>query len=160
MTETTAEVRAPAGPVGLGGWLILPLLGLFGSPLLGLAQISTYANVAEAWPYLTAGQASFVVTEVAVNVVLLFVAPVVLLVFAFKRLQMFPGWYIIWIAISPLVQIGDALVAYAMFPETLADATGAFDKETTRAIVRSIIGAAIWIPYMMRSERVANTFVN
>lgn len=158
MTETTAEVRAPAGPVGLGGWLILPLLGLFASPLFGMAQMSAYANITEAWPYLTAGQASFVVTEVAVNVVLLFVAPVVLLVFAFKRLQMFPGWYIIWIAISPLVQIGDALVAYSMFPETLAGA--AFDKETMRAIVRSIIGAAIWIPYMMRSERVANTFVN
>lgn len=158
MTETTAEVRAPAGPVGLGGWLILPLLGLFASPLFGIAQMSAYANIAEAWPYLTAGHASFVVTEVAVNVVLLFVAPVVLLVFAFKRLQMFPGWYIIWIAISPLVQIGDALVAYSMFPETLAGA--AFDKETMRGIVRSIIGAAIWIPYMMRSERVANTFVN
>jgi hypothetical protein len=51
-------------------------------------------------------------------------------------------------------------MSYAVFPEAYADGTAeVFDKETTRGILRSIFSAAVWIPYMMRSERVANTFV-
>ncbi|WP_378948708.1 DUF2569 domain-containing protein [Mesorhizobium sp. ANAO-SY3R2] len=159
MTETTAEARAPAGPVGLGGWLILPMFGLFASPLVGVAQILTYPEIGAAWPYLTAGQAAFVVTELVLNVALVFIAPAVLLYFMFKRLQMFPGWYMIWLAVSPIYLIADALVGYAIFPQvSAAGANELFDKETTRSIARLIIYAAIWIPYTMRSERVANTF--
>ena len=33
------------------------------------------------------------------------------------------------------------------------------DEKEGRQILTSIVGAAIWIPYMLRSRRVRNTFV-
>ena len=160
MSKAGVTAETKQGPVGLGGWLILPMLGLFAAPLVGLAEIGTYGEVSENWPYLTFAQSAVVLIELALNVVLVFLAPAALLFFMFKRLEIFPGWYMIWLGAVPIFLLGDALLVYAMFPEAFANGTeDVFDKETTRNITRSIVGAAIWIPYMMRSERVANTFV-
>jgi len=153
-----AEVRQ--GPAGLGGWLILPMLGLLITPVGGAALIATYPDLSDAWQYLTLGQSVFVVAEIAMNAILLLVAPITLLFFMFKRWEIFPGWYMIWAAAVPVILIADALLSYAVFPEAYVDGTAeVFDRETTRGILRSIFSAAIWIPYMIRSERVGNTFV-
>lgn len=160
MSEGAVAAETKQGPVGLGGWLILPMLGLFATPLTGMAQMATYPDVSDAWPYLTLAQSTFITAEIAANAVLLFVAPIALLFFMFKRLEIFPGWYMIWAGVAPVILIGDALLGYAVFPEAFANGTAEiFDEETMRSIGRSIVGAVIWIPYMMRSERVANTFV-
>jgi ACR3 family arsenite efflux pump ArsB len=155
-----AGAEARQGPVGLGGWLILPMLGLLITPLAGMVLIATYPDMSDVWQYLTLGQSAFVIAEIAMNAVVLLVAPIALLAFMFKRWEIFPGWYMIWAAAVPIMHFADALMSYAVFPEAYTDGTTAvFDKETTRGILRSIFSAAIWIPYMMRSERVANTFV-
>jgi hypothetical protein len=160
MSEGAVAAETKDGPVGLGGWLILPMLGLLIAPVAGVVLIATYPDLSDAWQYLTLGQSAFVIVEIAMNTVLLFVAPVALLFFMFKRWEIFPGWYMIWAAAVPIILIADALMSYAVFPEAYADGTAeVFDKETTRGILRSIFSAAVWIPYMMRSERVANTFV-
>jgi hypothetical protein len=160
MSDGGVVVETKQGPVGLGGWLILPMLGLFVSPLGGLIQFTTYPDLREAWPYLTYGQSALTVGEIAMNLIVLVIAPITLLTFMFKRLEMFPGWYMIWLAAVPVFLIGDALLVYAMFPEAFADGTAeVFDKETVRGITRAAVSAVIWIPYIMQSERVANTFV-
>ncbi|MDW6025029.1 DUF2569 domain-containing protein [Mesorhizobium sp. BAC0120] len=156
MEETQTDDPSD-GPAGLGGWLILPLLGLFLVPLTALTRLAKdTAHISELWPLLTAAQAAFTVAELAVHVTLFFAAPIALLYFMFKRWEIFPGWYMIWWAAIPVTLIAFALVGYATFPEAEAHA---FDEETMRAIIGSVIGAAIWIPYMMQSERVMNTFV-
>jgi hypothetical protein len=148
------------GPVGLGGWLILPMLGLLVTPVGGAMVMAAYLDLSDAWPYLTLGQSAFVIAEIAINAVLYLLAPITLLFFMFKRWDIFPGWYMIWAAAVPVILIADALMSYVVFPQAYADGTAeVFDKETTRGILRSIFSAGIWIPYMMRSERVANTFV-
>jgi hypothetical protein len=161
MEETRTDNPPPSdGPAGLGGWLILPMLGLFAMPLSGLAQLADYPDVTEFWSLLTMVQAAFVIAELAVNVILFLIAPVVLLFFMFKRWEIFPGWYMIWAAAIPVILIADALLGYAAFPASFANpGSEVFDKETLGGIIRSVVGAAIWIPYMMQSERVANTFV-
>lgn len=153
MSEGGVAADIKEGPVGLGGWLLLPMLGLFAAPLIGLAGLVDFSGLKDAWPYLTAVQASFIVIELVLNAILLFVAPIM-----FKRLEIFPGWYMIWLAAAPIIVIADAMLGKAIFPEMFAG-EDVFDKDTVRNIGRSIISAAIWIPYTMRSERVANTFV-
>jgi hypothetical protein len=66
----------------------------------------------------------------------------------------------IWAAVLPIYAILDPLAAHLVFPETFPTIADAYDEETMRAVTRSIWSAVVWIPYMMRSERVANTFVN
>ena len=34
-----------------------------------------------------------------------------------------------------------------------------FDPDTTKEFVRTLIGALIWIPYMLMSQRVKETFI-
>jgi hypothetical protein len=55
----------------------------------------------------------------------------------------------------------DLLASYLAFREAF-DASGEpfFDRETMRAIMSAVILAAIWVPYMIQSRRVRNTFVN
>ncbi len=161
MSESQATNLVKDGPVGLGGWLVLPMLGLFLCPVFGVAQFSVYKDILASWPFLNVYQSLFIAVELLGNVILIFVAPVVLLVFMFKRLEMFPGWYMIWAMASPVFLIADALLVPFVFPDAFSEpGSTVFDKETVRGISRSIWAAVIWIPYMMRSERVANTFVN
>jgi hypothetical protein len=153
--ETTNPIQD--GPVGIGGWLLLPIFGLFATPVLGALQFGIYKNVFAAWPFLDVYQSLVIVVELLVNAILVFAAPAALLFFLFKRLGIFPGWFMIWAIVSPIFLIADAILVYLAFPEPGGTA---FDKETVRAISQSVWGALIWVPYMMKSRRVANTFVN
>jgi hypothetical protein len=158
---TKIETTGADGPIGLGGWLILPLIGLAMTPFY-LAYISRdFLLLGDSWAYLTTPQKVFIVVEIVANLSVFLAAPVALLVFAFKRLEIFPGLYMIWIGLIPIVVLLDAMIGYWVFQEAFA-ATGEpmFDKDTTRSLSRSIGQAVIWIAYMIRSERVENTFVN
>ncbi|MFI0844545.1 DUF2569 domain-containing protein [Mesorhizobium sp. IMUNJ 23232] len=149
------------GPRGIGGWLVLPLLGLVLTPVVVVLQLSEFGPVVEAWPLMSMGQSILVVVELICNFVLYFVLPPFLLVLAFRRRWEFPGLYIIWAAAVPFFLIADSLVGYWAFREVFeASGEGMFDDKTWQGIVRSLWSAAIWIPYMMRSRRVQNTFVN
>ena len=48
----------------------------------------------------------------------------------------------------------DLFFAYILFPSEPV-----FDLETSREFFRSIIATIIWVPYMLYSKRVKNTFV-
>lgn len=161
MSELQATNPIKDGPVGLGGWLLLPIFGLFLRPVLGAFQLGIYKDAFAAWPFLDVYQSLFIAIELLLNVILLFAAPVVLLVFAFRRLEMFPGWFMIWAIASPVFLVVDAVLAPWAFPDAFSEpGNSAFGKETVRSIAQSVWAALIWVPYMMRSRRVANTFVN
>ena len=52
-------------------------------------------------------------------------------------------------------------VAYAVFREIFeANSIPLFDEQTMRSLVSSAVGICIWVPYMLSSVRVKNTFVN
>jgi hypothetical protein len=149
-----------SGPVGLGGWLVIPLLGLFLAPVVAASQAEDFLGIADAWPFLSIPQAAFIGAELAVNAFLSVIVPIVLLVFAFKRLEIFPLVYVVWAAARPVIVIVDAVLGYWMFQETFeADGEAMFDKETLKSLSQSIWAAVIWIPYMIVSKRVENTFV-
>lgn len=156
-----AAVKSVGGPVGLGGWLILPIIGIVLTPILGVVSLMQSLPDFRNLGYLEPLQGGFVVFETAFNALLQLVAPVVLMVFLFGRRLQFPRLYQIFLATNLVWVILDLALAYGLFQSVFATGQAAFwDRETIRALVQAIVGCAIWIPYMSMSVRVKNTFVN
>ena len=170
MTDNSAATAAPpsqtpvpatTGPVGIGGWLILPMLGLFatlGVQLLGLAKVGDVFGHLDS---LSALQSNMIVLEFCINLALFLVAPIALLVLFFNKDRKFPRYYIIWQIVGSAFVVLDLMLGYALFAQAYeASGTPFFDSTTIRSLLSSVVGVCIWIPYMMNSVRVKNTFVN
>lgn len=149
----------PTRPSGIGGWLLLPLLRLIISPIVWLYGAKDFVDVWEARSFLTNAQSVFLIIEFVVNLGAFIAAPLALLVLMFKKLDIFPGLYIIWICALPVLVFLDAVLSLWVFDGVLT-AEDAFDGETKKAIAQGVGQAVLWTLYMNRSERVENTFVN
>ncbi len=148
---------------GLGGWLILPAISLFLSPLSVLLQTTTFAAYLrlDLWVSLTTpGQPAYhplsgvtLLFETAYNLILLSVG-ILLLVLFFQRRKTFPPLMISFIVLALLGNLIDGALAGSIsssIPEIAS-------PETTRAIMQSIIACCIWVPYFLVSKRVKSTF--
>ena len=154
---TLAERREPSG---IGGWLILPVIGMFLTPLRALTLVSDYEGFVEAMPFLSPTQNAFVVIEILVNVGFMVVAPILLLVLLFKHRALFPRLFIVWGLANLAFLVLDLIAAPLLFGEALAQTgTPLFDAETAKEFGRSVVTNLIWVPYMALSRRVKNTFV-
>jgi len=143
---------------GLGGWLILVGLGLVISPVVILGT-TIAGNVAlltnsdsraflETHPVLE----GLIVFEIISN--LIFVALLGALNFLFfTKKHSFPTYMILYLALQLIVVSGDFLVVHTVMPSVHTAAS-------YNAITRSLLGAAIWIPYLLISRRVKLTFVH
>jgi hypothetical protein len=162
MTEgVTVASAARNEPVGIGGWLILPIIGILLTPLRALSLIGTYSEMSEAMPYLSTAQKVFVTIEILVNAVFMVIAPIVLLILLFKRMALFPRVFIIWGLANIAFLVLDLIGAQALFGEVMAQTgTPLFDAETVKEFGRGIVLSLVWVPYMALSRRVKNTFVN
>jgi hypothetical protein len=69
---TAAEETAEAGPQGLGGWMILPILGMGISPLLILAGFGPHFTLVSSGSIFQLSPAlqTFIWIEIALNVLL------------------------------------------------------------------------------------------
>lgn len=149
---------------GLGGWLILVGIGVIVSPLrlaleIGPLFYSLFTN--GSFEYLTTpGTEAYhqlwwplLMFELVFNVLML-IAAVGLIYLFFSKHYLFPKVYIA-VALISLVFIP----LDAWFGSFVITDEAMFDPETTKEFVRVLIGAAIWVPYMLVSERVKATFV-
>ena len=62
-------------------------------------------------------------------------------------------WFYVLVLVTTLLDSG-VILAYSEFQESPSDV-----GESIKGIVRSVIAAAIWIPYFLVSKRVKATFV-
>jgi len=156
-------MREKREPCGIGGWLILPMLGLIIVPIrLGALMFSTYVPIFTegAWNVLTTpGSGSYhslwaplLLLEIASNIVFI-VASIILLIIMFRKHYSFPKWMIIYFAAN-LAFVGIDFFAGDLIPAIAAKQ----DPESLKELIRSVVGAAIWIPYFTKSQRVQNTF--
>lgn len=152
------------GPSGLGGWLILVAIGLIFSPLrLGAFVLVTFVPLFQngTWEALTtpgseqynALWAPILIFELVCNLVFI-VAFTVLAVLFFRKSRYFPKTYITFTLLNFGFIVLDTWFASFVLPNEPL-----LDPDTTREVVRALWGVVIWVPYMMVSKRVKNTFV-
>jgi hypothetical protein len=152
MSEQT-DTSVPAGDpqlAGIGGWLILPAIGLVLGAIVSvvslIASLLLFSDVADA------GYGGLYALEILVELGLL-----IFLIYAatrfFGKRRNAPST-VIALMIAGIVASGLLLVI------ELGAGAEEFAIESGKVLVRGVIGAAIWIPYFRVSKRVKATFVH
>jgi len=170
MANPYATPQAPVGdtakaegPQGIGGWLLLPMLGLFAFPVrVVISLISDYAPIFQdgIWGNLTTPGtevyhplwAPTILYEVVLNIAFL-AFDLFLLYLLFTKAPRFPKAFVIFAVGNLLFVVSDSVLAYQI-PAVAARGLEGFGGE----IFRSLLVAAVWVPYMLVSKRVRNTF--
>lgn len=158
--ETASADEAPAdegGPRGLGGWLIIPLIGLVVTALIIASKL--YSDVGSVAYLLTLMRRGFrlldvqwapAVVSIACELGLLVLA-IVLMVQAYRRKRAFVWNFVTYLALLPV---------WSLLAATVLGAGGAaLGPADLRMFIRDAAGSLIWIAYMLQSRRVRNTFV-
>jgi hypothetical protein len=148
--RTGAALERFHGPVGIGGWLIIPVAGLFLVPVrfLLIFLIERLPAVRDGgwmnWGPARIIEFGFDCAFVAFAIVL-----IGLLLAGSAR---FPRLFIAFAAINVVYVFGYAGLA-GYLPLTATQ-----PQQLVGEILRVVLLAAIWVPYMLRSKRVRNTF--
>jgi hypothetical protein len=153
------------GPEGIGGWLILPLIGLVLTPLGAVVALLT-----QQIPAFTEGHFSrltdpnfvnyhplwgpLLILEPLATITLAAMAIWALVLMARKK-KAFPRLMIAFYTFSVVYMLIDTTLGLQI-PHIAAEGKA----ELIGQMLRAGIVAAIWIPYMRVSRRVKNTFVN
>lgn len=143
----------------IGGWLILPAIGLvitpisitwdfLNTPFFDIVQWRMLADTNYAGYNLPLGL--FVLFEFVINIALLCYSIFLVSIYITRRTSL-PLLLIIFYASNVFVQLGDSAAAEFFALDV--------DKSGAKELIRAILGAAIWIPYFLRSERVKGTFI-
>ncbi len=154
----------PGEPKGLGGWLILPAIGLIVASLrLGILLMKDFWPIFRDgfWPVLTTpGTEAYhplwgtlLIFEIAGNTAFI-LANLALLFFYFTKHWRFPTLYITLLVLNVVFVVSDFFMGNAI-PAVAASN----DPQAAKEMARTLGAAAIWIPYFLRSKRVKNTFV-
>jgi hypothetical protein len=164
MTEGAVPQSTPAGPKpisGLGGWLILPMLGLIASVVTELVQLPDMINMSGQLGAPADPTANTLVQfDMILSVVLYLIAPVALLLLMFGRKRAFPRNYIRWVVASAIYVVFDLFLGYWLSHAALeGEGVGFFNYDFLREILGPLSGLCLWMPYMLTSQRVKNTFV-
>jgi hypothetical protein len=152
----------PVGPEGIGGWLVLPAIGIVVLPVTRLMTVLKDilpALMPGSWAVLTeTGAEAYhplwapgVVFELAMNTVVI-VASIVVAGAFFQRRAHAPRWMIALFLFVLGVDVCDYLIARSI-PALSANAG------TEVQMLKGGVQTAIWVAYFMKSVRVRNTFV-
>lgn len=155
------EPEMPENHESIGGWLVLPMLGLIIAPLRILVAIFSpeywnmeQINVLYELDDYGVGFVTFLYAEMAWNSFYL-IAVIGLTYLFFKRRSSVPKLMIGLYIVTTVVPILDLIIVYLIIGNTFSihDYT-----QEVLGILSSFISLAIWIPYFTVSERVKKTF--
>jgi hypothetical protein len=163
-----AKGKAPrepeaGAPVGLGGWLILVGIGVVLSPFafsLALSEFRVYfvnAAYSVVGDQFSSGWPALVLKAIIDSCIFLITAQMVLsallIAFFFTRHRLFPIMYVALRCSEVLL-----LILILGLLVQLFGGDSKYVVQTTAALVRSFLQAAIWCTYMLVSKRVRATF--
>lgn len=173
--ESRRARKRTAGPSGIGGWLILPVIGLLGTlgwsawnlvrdliPLFGSEEWSQLTTPGSpAYHYLWQPWVLFDTFALIVMVL----APIALLTLIFRKRRSTPRWMITFyvfciVAMAVDAGIGLLVMVHWLRAAGLSDPADALYTVSLRNLCQVLVLAVIWIPYFWRSRRVKKTFVN
>ncbi|HEY0609622.1 MAG TPA: DUF3857 domain-containing protein [Chitinophaga sp.] len=156
--RSVLPVKHYQDPWNIGGWLALMGFGVMLSPLVILVQTIDGGFLANTtWEaYIRAENSQpkvlLLIAEVAANA-FLWVYSILLLILFVKRRDTFPAACIVYYAATGIIQMLD------LSATSLLDPSIKWSGETVSNFGRTAFAAAIWIPYLLKSERVRHTFV-
>lgn len=138
---------------GVGGWLILVAIGVILSPFFSVINFMEYPPLilGEDFPYYTI-QIKFYIWGEAVFFAVMTIFMTYVAYLFFKKKRVFPNWFIVGSLAYLVFALVDSMILNMLVPQE-------DPNELFAGIFRSAISAAIWIPYMLKSERVKLTFV-
>ncbi len=149
---------------GLRGWLILVGIGVVLGPLrlmFGYAPVYYSLFTDGSFEILTTVGTDvynplwgpFLISELIFNLGML-LASVYLAFLFFTKHYLFPKVYIAIVAVSLIFIPLDAWFgSFVLVDEPM------LDPDTAKELVRAVMNAVIWVPYMLLSKRVKATFV-
>ena len=149
MNVTNATGILHTEPKGIGGWLIFPMLGTLISPLFALHGVVEIAPAFER--DLTPALQIFLISEIIFNVCLM-VGWIVAAIWLFKHKRSFPSLFITMLLFSMAGMLVNASIAVWVFEAKLG-------PEDYKTLSRGLVSLLIWAPYMAKSKRVRNTFI-
>ena len=148
---------------GIGGWLILVAIGLCLTPIrIGAEVVQGVRSLQPvAWRVVTTpGSPAYhplfgplIVGELVANVVLLAWALVLLYLFFTKR-RAFPRAMITFLIVRVVIQVADIFVA-----SSIPLAAGSIGPRVYGSLAGNLLVVSVWVPYFLKSRRVAATFV-
>ena len=148
---------------GIGGWLILVAIGLCLTPLRigpeivqGVRSLQPGAWRAVTTPGSPAYHPLFgplIVGELVANLALLLWALVLLYLFFTKR-RPFPLAMIAFLIVRVAIQMADIFVA-----RSIPLAAGSIGPRVYGSLAGNLLVVLVWVPYFLKSRRVAATFV-
>ena len=140
---------------GLSGWLILVGIGLVLSPLIILFRLLTVHLRVLINPHMqsylqTHGTLHALILVEAITNVTLVLMLIWLNCLFFTKRRAFPSLMIFYFVFQCIFIAADHFAAVSLLAKPSSSLT----------LVRTFVGAAIWIPYYLRSRRVKVTFVH
>ena len=153
-----ASTNSPLPPKKFGGWLILPIIGLYITPIaisyqvynIGYYNHSLWNSFLQLSPNQPFTIGSIFFFELLFNISLIFFS-IFLIILLHQKRSSFPRIYI-WFRLFSVVGVILDVVMSSYFLSM------DIDSDDIRNITSEIIGSAIWIPYFLYSERVKQTF--
>lgn len=157
-------------PQGFGGWLLLPIIGLFVSAYIGVRLFIEGSLILfgpEIWSAFNTPGTQFyhswwvpVIVLGASTQVGLVVGSVIALVTIFMKKRFVPRLMIGIYLLGFLLVAVDFLLVEFFLSAVSPDLAEQARPESFRKLIGVTVGVAIWIPYFLKSVRVKNTFVH
>lgn len=97
--------------------------------------------------------------SVSENAVLFVLLPIWILALLTDRSRRFPAVYSIWATAVPFFFMADALLAYVQYKPLYDDGQlSLLTRGVVTGIIAGLAGMVAWVPYMLRSRKVRETF--